>query len=55
MKVQSLKKIRIRKGIKASWVASELGLSASYLCLCESGQRPMSRSNWLKYKKLLAK
>jgi predicted transcriptional regulator len=36
---QLMRKSRMDRGLKASWVASQMGLSASYICDLEHGRR----------------
>jgi len=36
---KELKSIRVSRGLKASWVADKLGISAAQLCHLEKGNR----------------
>lgn len=45
--------LRKSRGIKASWVADEMGVSNSFLCLLEAGKRHWNQEQVGKYLKAI--
>jgi len=52
-KARTLCNLRASKGIKASWVAKQMGISAPHLCLMESGKRTWSEKLEKKFRAIV--